>query len=37
VVDDCHHITPTLRRLGDEHDAACHVAQPDPGTRPTTP
>jgi oligopeptide/dipeptide ABC transporter ATP-binding protein len=37
VVEDCHHVTPTLRRLGDGHDAACHVAQPDTGTRPTSP
>jgi peptide/nickel transport system ATP-binding protein len=29
AIDDCHHLTPTLRRLGDSHDAACHVAQPD--------
>jgi peptide/nickel transport system ATP-binding protein len=37
VIDDCHHVTPTLRRLGDGHDAACHVAQPDTGTSPTSP
>jgi oligopeptide/dipeptide ABC transporter ATP-binding protein len=37
VVDECHHVTPTLRRLGDGHDAACHVAQPDAGTAPTNP
>jgi oligopeptide/dipeptide ABC transporter ATP-binding protein len=36
VVDECHRITPTLRRLGEAHDAACHVAEPDPGTVPTT-
>ncbi|HET6293718.1 MAG TPA: ABC transporter ATP-binding protein [Kribbella sp.] len=40
VVDECHHITPTLRRLGEGHEAACHVAQPDPGflsSQPTNP
>ncbi|MEU4291302.1 ABC transporter ATP-binding protein [Kribbella sp. NPDC026596] len=31
VVDECHQVTPTLRRLGEHHDAACHVAEPDPG------
>jgi len=31
VVDRCHQVTPTLRTLGTAHDAACHVAQPDPG------
>jgi oligopeptide/dipeptide ABC transporter ATP-binding protein len=31
VVDKCHEVTPTLRRLGEEHDAACHVAEPDAG------
>ncbi|MEV5968021.1 ABC transporter ATP-binding protein [Kribbella sp. NPDC051952] len=31
VVDKCHQVTPTLRRLGESHDAACHVAEPDPG------
>jgi oligopeptide/dipeptide ABC transporter ATP-binding protein len=36
VVDECHRITPTLRRLGEAHDAACHVAEPDPGTVATT-
>jgi peptide/nickel transport system ATP-binding protein len=36
AVDDCHHITPTLRRLGPAHDAACHVATSDPGTGPST-
>jgi oligopeptide/dipeptide ABC transporter ATP-binding protein len=34
VVDECHHVTPTLRRLGDGHDAACHVAQPDAEMNP---
>ncbi len=37
VVDECHHVTPTLRRLGDGHHAACHVAQPAPGTPDTNP
>ena len=31
VVDKCHQVTPVLRRLGEDHDAACHVAEPDPG------
>ena len=31
VVDKCHQVTPILRRLGEDHDAACHVAEPDPG------
>lgn len=30
AVDECHHVTPTLRPLGERHEAACHVAQPDP-------
>lgn len=35
VVDECHNVTPTLRRLGEGHDAACHVAEPDAGTPAT--
>ena len=31
VVDKCHQVTPTLRVLGENHEAACHVAEPDPG------
>ncbi|WP_112238384.1 ABC transporter ATP-binding protein [Kribbella monticola] len=31
AIDECHHITPKLRLLGERHTAACHVAQPDPG------
>ena len=31
VVDKCHSVTPVLRRLGEDHDAACHVAEPDAG------
>jgi len=31
VVDKCHQVTPVLRRLGEDHDAACHVAEPDAG------
>ena len=31
VVDECHHVTPTLRVLGENHTAACHVAQADAG------
>jgi peptide/nickel transport system ATP-binding protein len=31
VVDKCHQETPVLRRLGEDHDAACHVAEPDAG------
>jgi peptide/nickel transport system ATP-binding protein len=30
VVDECHRTTPTLRILGTNHEAACHVAEPDP-------
>ncbi|MGW6280247.1 ABC transporter ATP-binding protein [Kribbella sp. NPDC055071] len=33
VIDKCHQITPTRRLLGEAHDAACHVADPDPGFR----
>jgi peptide/nickel transport system ATP-binding protein len=32
AIDVCHQVTPARRLLGDNHDAACHVAQPDPGT-----
>ncbi|HXR41267.1 MAG TPA: ABC transporter ATP-binding protein [Acidothermaceae bacterium] len=32
VVEECHHVTPALRVLGERHAAACHVAQPDPET-----
>lgn len=28
VRDVCHHVTPELRRMGEDHEAACHVAQP---------
>ncbi|HEY4571987.1 MAG TPA: ABC transporter ATP-binding protein [Kribbella sp.] len=31
VVDKCHEVTPVLRPLGLNHEAACHVAEPDPG------
>ncbi|TCN41808.1 peptide/nickel transport system ATP-binding protein [Kribbella orskensis] len=37
VVDECHHVTPTLRLLGDGHEAACHVAEPDAGMHATKP
>jgi peptide/nickel transport system ATP-binding protein len=30
AVEECHHVTPRLRLLGERHEAACHVAQPDP-------
>jgi len=30
AVEECHHVTPVLRLLGERHEAACHVAQPDP-------
>ncbi|MFG1911343.1 ABC transporter ATP-binding protein [Kribbella sp. NPDC048928] len=31
VIDKCHEVTPVLRRLGENHEAACHVAEPDAG------
>ncbi|HET6739471.1 MAG TPA: ABC transporter ATP-binding protein [Kribbella sp.] len=31
VIDKCHEVTPALRQLGENHEAACHVAEPDPG------
>jgi len=31
VVDKCHQITPTLRGVGEDHEAACHVAEADAG------
>ncbi|HVX42853.1 MAG TPA: ABC transporter ATP-binding protein, partial [Mycobacteriales bacterium] len=34
AIDTCHHVTPALRTLGPRHQAACHVAQPDPGFEP---
>lgn len=36
VVDKCHQVTPTLQRLGESHDVACHVAEADAGFRTTT-
>jgi peptide/nickel transport system ATP-binding protein len=30
AIEECHHVTPQLRLLGEQHEAACHVAQPDP-------
>ncbi|HEX7107035.1 MAG TPA: ABC transporter ATP-binding protein [Acidothermaceae bacterium] len=30
AVEECHRVTPQLRLLGERHEAACHVAQPDP-------
>jgi peptide/nickel transport system ATP-binding protein len=30
VIDKCHEVTPALRVLGENHRAACHVAEPDP-------
>jgi peptide/nickel transport system ATP-binding protein len=30
VIDKCHEVTPALRVLGENHAAACHVAEPDP-------
>jgi peptide/nickel transport system ATP-binding protein len=30
AVEECRHVTPQLRLLGERHEAACHVAQPDP-------
>jgi peptide/nickel transport system ATP-binding protein len=35
-VDVCDSVTPLRRPLGPGHDAACHVAQPDPGYLLTT-
>jgi peptide/nickel transport system ATP-binding protein len=32
AVDKCHSVTPELRTLGPNHQAACHVAEPDIGT-----
>jgi peptide/nickel transport system ATP-binding protein len=29
AVDECHRVTPQRRPMGPDHDAACHVAQPD--------
>lgn len=29
AIDECHRVTPALRRLGPAHVAACHVAEPD--------
>ena len=29
AIDKCHQVTPTLRVLGKNHNAACHVAEPD--------
>ncbi|MFF0267527.1 ABC transporter ATP-binding protein [Kribbella sp. NPDC004536] len=29
AIDKCHDVTPTLRVLGPNHQAACHVAEPD--------
>ncbi len=34
AVDECQHVTPTLRPMGPGHEAACHVAQPDNGFVP---
>ena len=31
AIDTCHEITPTPRPLGENHEAACHVAVPDAG------
>ncbi|NUR99055.1 MAG: ABC transporter ATP-binding protein [Kribbellaceae bacterium] len=31
AVEKCHEVTPTLRILGPNHQAACHVAEPDVG------
>jgi peptide/nickel transport system ATP-binding protein len=32
AIEECHHVTPQLRLLGDRHEAACHVAKPDDDT-----
>ncbi|HZX03049.1 ABC transporter ATP-binding protein [Kribbella sp.] len=29
AIDKCHSVTPVLRTLGKNHEAACHVAEPD--------
>ncbi|HEY3562254.1 MAG TPA: ABC transporter ATP-binding protein [Kribbella sp.] len=29
AIDKCHEITPLLRPMGENHEAACHVAEPD--------
>jgi oligopeptide/dipeptide ABC transporter ATP-binding protein len=31
AIDKCHEVTPQPRVLGENHEAACHVAEPDPG------
>jgi peptide/nickel transport system ATP-binding protein len=33
AIDECHQVTPPLRRLLPQHDAACHVAVSDAPTR----
>jgi len=32
AIDECHRVTPTLREMGPDHSAACHVAQPGAAT-----
>ncbi|GAA1124101.1 ABC transporter ATP-binding protein [Kribbella jejuensis] len=32
AIEKCHNVTPTLRILGPNHQAACHVAEPDIGS-----
>ncbi|WP_427892719.1 ABC transporter ATP-binding protein [Kribbella sp. GL6] len=32
AIDKCHSVTPELRTLGNNHQAACHVAEPDIAT-----
>ncbi|MEU4191967.1 ABC transporter ATP-binding protein [Kribbella sp. NPDC026611] len=34
AIDKCHEVTPLPRLLGENHKAACHVAEPDPGFTP---
>lgn len=33
AIDECHRVTPPLRQLMPDHDAACHVAKADVPTR----
>ncbi len=33
AIDECSHVTPQLRQLLPDHDAACHVARADAGIR----
>ncbi|HXZ99191.1 MAG TPA: ABC transporter ATP-binding protein [Candidatus Binatia bacterium] len=35
AIDECSRVTPRLRPMGPEHQAACHVATPDPATAAT--